>query len=228
MPKHGKKYRELKAKVTEDMYTLADAVKLLKETNPSKFDASCELHMRLGVDPRHADQTVRATVALPHGTGKKLRVIAIVGEDQIAAVKEVGAMEVGSEDLIDKIAKGFTDFDVAVATPAMMPKLGKVAKTLGQKGLMPSPKAGTVSDKPVEVVAEIIKGKVEFRTDKTGIIHNIFGKVSFGEEQLLENLKTLIKAIQDEKPSGVKGTYIKAVHLATTMGPSITIDIKSL
>lgn len=228
MAKQGKKYIAAKAKVLQPTYTISEAVALLKETNPAKFDASCELHMRLNVDPKHADQIVRSTTSLPHGTGKTLRVVAIVSDDKVDACKKSGAIEVGGESLIDKIAKGWTDFDVVVAMPAMMAKLGKVAKTLGQQGLMPSPKSGTVTPDPEKVVEELNKGRVEFRTDKQGNLHNIFGKVSFGDAKLEENLRALCDAIIKAKPSGVKGTYIKSMFLTTTMGPSIPVSFSEL
>lgn len=228
MANHGKKYRAAKAKIVKESYELAEAVALLKETSTVKFDASCEVHVKLGIDPRHADQAVRATVSLPHGTGKTLKIIAIVSDDLADGAKKAGAIEAGSESLIDKIAKGWTDFDVVVAMPAMMAKLGKVAKTLGQKGLMPSPKAGTVSDKPVDVIKDIMKGKVEFRNDKEGNLHNIFGKVSFDATQLEENLKTFLRSVLDAKPSGAKGSYVKSVYVTTTMGPSLMIDSQEM
>lgn len=228
MAKHGKNYRAAKAKVVKESYTLEEAVKMLAETSTVKFDASCELHMRLGVDPKHADQIVRSTVVLPHGTGKTYRVIAIVSDDKEKEAKEAGAIEAGGEDLIKKIEQGWTDFDIVVAMPMMMAKLGKVAKTLGQQGLMPSPKAGTVSPDPAKVIKEIMKGKIEYRTDKNGNIHNIFGKISFGDSKLMENLRTLLDAIKDDKPSGVKGTYIRSVYLATSMGPSIPVDVNEV
>lgn len=230
MKKHGKKYREAKKLVEKPTYELAEAVALLKKTSSVKFDASCEVHMNLGLDPKQADQMLRGTVVMPNGTGKKVRVIAFVSEAQEKAAKSAGAIEAGSEQLIDKIVKGWMDFDVAVATPDMMKKLGKVAKTLGQKGLMPNPKAGTVTATSAvtdvaKTIGEIIKGKVEFRMDKLANVHNIFGKVSFGEQQLEKNLKAFLKAIVAAKPTGGKGIFIQSVTIASTMGPGIHLDV---
>lgn len=225
MRTHGKKYRELKKLVDKPIYSISDAVALLKKTSPTKFDASCEIHMNLGVDVKQSDQMVRSTVALPHGTGKDVRVIAFVTEDKVKEALEAGAKKAGAEDLIEEVSKGFLDFDVAVATPDMMKNLGKIAKTLGQRGLMPNPKAGTVTPDVKKTVSEIRKGKVEFRTDKFGILHNIFGKVSFDEKKLEENLKTFLKAVLEMKPSGTKGTYVKSISVTTTMGPGVRLDV---
>lgn len=230
MAKKGKKYKAAKELLKEkQFYSLDEAVALLVKTGTTKFDPSCEVHMKLGIDPTHADQTVRATIALPNGIGKKTRVIAFVPDEKISEAKKAGATEAGSADLIEKITGGWLDFDVAVAHPSMMKELGKIAKILGQKGLMPNPKSGTVTDKIEQVVGEIIKGKIEFRNDKLSNLHNIFGKLSFGEEKLKENLKTYLKAVQDNKPSGVKGVYIESVTICTTMGPGIHLELgKSL
>lgn len=225
--KHGKKYMEslkaLEGKTPCDMET---AISLLKQTARTKFDSSCEVHIKLGVDPTHADQMVRSTVALPHGTGKTVRVVAFVPEDKIKEAKAAGAIKAGLEELIEEVSKGFVDFDIAVATPDTMKNLGKVAKVLGPKGLMPNPKAGTVTMDIGKAIAEISKGRVEFRTDKLGQIHNIFGKSSFGEKELQENLVTLLKSISEMKPTSVKGTFIQSISLATTMGPGITLDLQ--
>jgi len=225
MAKKGKKYKAAKELLKEkQIYTLEEAVALIVKTGTTKFDPSCEVHMKLGIDPTHADQTVRATIPLPNGTGKKTRVIAFVPDEKISEAKKAGASEAGSTELIEKITGGWMDFDTAVAHPTMMKELGKIAKILGQKGLMPNPKSGTVSDKIEQVVSEIIKGKIEFRNDKLSNLHNIFGKLSFGEEKLKENLKTYIKAVQDSKPTGVKGVYIESITICTTMGPGIHIE----
>ncbi len=223
---HGKKYTAA-AKLTEGKtaYTLDEAVALLKKTSTTKFDPSCEVHMRLGVDPTHAEQMVRSTVPLPHGTGKNVRVIAFVNEDKAKEAKTAGAEKAGMEDLIDEIAKGYMDFDVAVASPDAMKNLGKIAKILGTKGLMPNPKAGTVTAEIGKTIGEIKKGKVEYRTDKQGQIHQIFGKASFSEQNLKENLIAFVKAVSDNKPAGVKGTYIKNISVANSMGPGITLDL---
>lgn len=174
---------------------------------------------------KQADQALRGTMNLPHGTGKKVRVAAFVPEDKVKECKDAGAVEAGSEDLIEKVNKGWLDFDIAVATPDMMKEIGKIAKTLGQKGLMPNPKSGTVTPEPGKVIGELMKGKIEYRNDKLANLHNIIGKVSFGEAKLKENLEAYIKTIVDVKPAGVKGTYIKSVTLASTMGPGIPVNL---
>ena len=222
---HGKKYREVKKLVDKPVYELAEAVALLKKTSPVKFDASCEVHMQLGLDPKQADQLLRGTVVMPHGTGKKVRVIAFVSEANVKTAKAAGAIEAGSDDLIEKIVKGWLDFDTAVATPDMMKGMGKVAKTLGQKGLMPNPKAGTVTMDVAKTITEIIKGKVEFRMDKLANVHNIFGKVSFPEANLEENLKAFLKGIVAARPSGAKGIFVRSITVTTSMGPGIRLDV---
>jgi large subunit ribosomal protein L1 len=190
-----------------------------------KFDATAELHMNLGIDPKHADQQVRTTLSLPHGTGKTVRIAVFCEDDQVKAAKSAGAVEAGDDNLIEKVSKGWTDFDVAVATPGMMKSMAKIARVLGPKGLMPNPKAGTVSTDVEKTVKELVGGRIEFRNDKAGIIHTIFGKTSFGEKNLLENLQTLIAAIQNAKPAGAKGTYIKSASINSTMGPGIMISV---
>ena len=226
--KRGKKYVAAKAMVTEKSYGLKDAIALLKKTSTTKFDSSCEVHIRLGIDPKQTDQMVRSTVVLPHGTGKTVRVIAFVPDDKEKEAVSAGASEAGSEGLIEKILKGWLDFDVAVATPDMMKGLGKIAKTLGQKGLMPNPKAGTVTTEISKTMQEIKKGKVEFRNDKLGVIHNIFGKSSFRSDQLEENFKTLMRSIVEAKPANMKGIFIKSMAVTTTMGPGIRMDISGV
>lgn len=223
---HGKKYKEYaKTLDAKKKYSLDEGVGLLVEgKNLTKFDATAEIHMNLGVDPKHADQAVRSTVVLPHGTGKKLRIVAFVDENKAKEAKTAGAMEAGTEELIEKIEKGWTDFDIAVATPDQMKLLGKVAKTLGQKGLMPNPKAGTVTPDIKRTIEEISKGKIEFRVDKLSNLHNSVGKLSFGKDKIKENIKTYLRAVQDAKPSGVKGTYIKSITITSTMGPGIKVD----
>ena len=226
---HGKKY-EAASKLLTDVSPadLSQAVELLKKTAVTKFDSSCEVHIRLGVDPTQADQMVRSTLSLPHGTGKTVRVIAFVPEDKVKEAKASGAIKAGMEELIDEVAKGFIDFDIAIATPDAMKELGKVAKILGPKGLMPNPKAGTVTTDIAKTISEISKGRIEYRTDKLGQIHQVFGKVSFSDEDLKENLKAFIKAIADTKPAGVKGTYIQNISVATTMGPGIKLDLQKV
>lgn len=226
MSKKGKKYLEAVKKLEGiGAVSIEEAIKLLKDTTTTKFDSSCEIHMKMGIDPTHADQLVRSTVALPHGTGKTLRVIAFVPEDRVKEAMDAGAIKAGLDDLIEEISKGFLDFDVAVATPDVMKNLGKIAKTLGTKGLMPNPKAGTVTPDITKTISEIKKGRVEYRTDKLAQIHQIFGRVSFSEEQLQANLKVFLKAIIEAKPAAVKGSYINSISLATTMGPGIKLDI---
>jgi large subunit ribosomal protein L1 len=212
---------------SEKLYTLEEAISLAKETSTTKFDSSVELHMNLGIDPKQADQQLRSTVALPHGTGKTVRVVAFVGDDKVKEAKDAGAIEAGSEDLIAKVEKGWLDFDKAVATPDMMKELGKIARTLGQAGMMPNPKAGTVTPDVGGAIADIMKGQVEFRNDKQGNLHNVVGKVSFDDKKLLENLQTYLKAVMDKKPSGVKGNFIKSMTLTTSMGPGIKLDSAS-
>lgn len=229
MPKHGKKYLAAVKQLEGITYVdLDQAVSLLKKTAVTKFDSSCEIHIRLGVDPTHAEQMVRSTVSLPHGTGKTVRVIAFVPEDKVKEAKAAGAIKAGMEELVEEVAKGFLDFDVAVATPDAMKNLGKVAKILGPKGLMPNPKAGTVTPDVSKTISEISKGRVEFRTDKLSQIHQVFGKASFNEQQLKENLKTFIKAVSDAKPASVKGNYFKNISVATTMGPGVRLDLQKV
>lgn len=220
----GKKYREAIKKVDrKKLYTVAEATKLLTETSVTKFDSSAEVHIKLGIDPKQGDQLIRGTMSLPHGTGKKVRVIAFVEADKVKSCKAAGAVEAGSEDLIEKIVKGWLEFDVAVASPEQMKKMGKVAKILGQKGLMPNPKAGTVTPTPEKTIEEIQKGRIEYKPDKEGNLHNVFGKVSFGADKLGENLKRYLRTISEAKPSAVKGVFIETVTIASTMGPGIKI-----
>ncbi len=226
MPKHGKKYRALLEKIDKNkVYSVEEAAKLLKELSPTKFDSTVEIHMNLKIDPTQADQVVRSTVSLPHGTGKEVRVVAFVEDTKAKEALDAGAVKAGITALVEDIEKGWLEFDVAVAHPDVMKSIGKVARTLGQKGLMPNPKAGTVTPNIVEAVADLKKGKVEFRNDKQGNLHNAIGKVSFTEEQLNDNIETYIKAIIAGRPPGVKGTFIKTATLTTTMGPGFKVDV---
>lgn len=224
--RRSKNYKAAKDLLKEkEFYSIDEAVSLLTQTSKTKFDGSCEVHMKLGIDPKQADQALRGTMDLPHGTGKKLKVAAFVPDDKVKECKDAGAIEAGSDELIEKVGKGWLGFDIAVATPEMMKQIGKVAKILGQKGLMPNPKSGTVTPQPGKIVGELMKGKIEYRNDKLSNLHNIFGKISFGEAKLKENLETYIKTIVDAKPSGIKKTYIQSVTVTTTMGPGIRIDL---
>ena len=227
MAKRGKKYQDAVKLIEKESYSLDEAVALLKKTSVTKFDSSCEVHFKLGLDPKQADQNIRTTTSLPHGTGKDVRVVAFVDENNVKAATAAGAMEAGTEDLVKKIEKGWTDFDIAVATPDQMKHIGKIAKTLGQKRLMPSPKAGTVTPEFEQAITELKKGRVEIRVDKEANLHNIFGKVSFDEAKLKENLMTIIKTVQEVKPASSKGTYMKNLVVTTSMGPGIKLDVTS-
>lgn len=223
--RHGKTYLAAKELIeTDKHYELAEAIELAKKTSKVKFDASVELHMNLGVDPKQADQMVRSTVVLPAGTGKKLRVAVIAPADKHAEAKKAGADIVSDGDLIEKIAKGDIQFDALVASPDMMAKLSKAAKVLGPRGLMPNPKSGTVTANVAQAVEQAKAGKVEFRIDRQAIVHLAVGKVSFTDAKLLENLKTAIHAVMKAKPAAAKGTYVKAIAITTSMGPGIKLD----
>ncbi len=224
----GKKYLDsVKAVDIKKAYETEDAIKNVLATAKAKFDETIELHVRLGVDPRQADQQVRGTVVLPNGTGKSVKVLVIARGDKAEAALAAGADIVGAEDVIAKIQnQGFLDFDVVITTPDMMGQLGRVAKILGPKGLMPSPKSGTVTMDVVKAINETKAGKVEYRVDKTAIVHCPIGKKSFGEEKLVENFNTLMEAIVKAKPAAAKGIYIKSVTLASTMGPGIKVAYK--
>ena len=228
MPKHGKKYLEAFAKVDQErFYTPEEAIKLLKETAFVKFDSTVEVHLRLGIDPRHADQNIRTTVALPHGTGKSVRVLVFAQGEAIQASLDAGADFAGSDDIIARIDKeNFFDFDVAIATPDMMGKVGRIGRKLGPRGLMPNPKSGTIvpaEDLP-RTIREVRGGRVEFRNDKTGILHIAIGKVSFTPEQIRENLTALMDAVKAARPAGAKGTYVRSVTLTSTMGPGVPVN----
>jgi len=225
MPQHhGKRYKNLVANFDKKaLYTPAEAIGFVKKNANAKFNETVEIHIRLGVDPKKSDQNVRGTVLLPHGTGRTVRVIAFAKGDNAKAAQEAGADIVGDQDLIDRLKAGFTEFDVAVATPDMMAQVGKeLGRILAQK--MPNPKAGTVSANIAGAIRDIKAGKVEYRLDKAGIIHTIVGKAQFDEAQLLENVSALLDAIVRAKPSAAKGTYLRSVTLASTMGPGVKID----
>ncbi len=223
--KHGKKYNE-SAKLIETgkLYDLGDACELAVKSATAKFDETVEIHVRLGVDSRHADQQVRGAVVLPNGTGKKVRTLVLTKGDKAKAAEEAGSDYVGAEELIAKIAnEGWIDYDVVIATPDMMGQVGRLGKVLGPRGLMPTPKAGTVTPDVAKAVAEAKAGKIEYRLDKTNIIHCPVGKASFGKDKLVENIDTLMTAIAKAKPAAAKGQYIKSCVIATTMGPGIKV-----
>lgn len=229
LERRGKKYQELAKKLEAGKaYSLTEALKLASETSPAKFDASVELHILLGVDPRQADQNIRSTVSLPHGTGKTVRVAAFVPEEDAAAAAKAGADVSGEDAVVKLLEKEQLDFDILVATPQMMPKLGKFARLLGPRGLMPNPKSGTVATNVAKAVKEAKGGRVEYRVDKQAIVHLSVGKVSFGGDKLTDNAKVFFESLQSVKPSTLKSSYIRTVHVTTTMGPGIKVDLSSL
>ena len=226
MERAGKKYREVAAKIDRQrIYSLSEAVELASETNPAKFDASVELHVNLNVDPKQADQNIRATVSLPSGTGKTVRVVVFADGDDISKATKAGADIAGMDKIVAALDKEQTDFDVLIATPNLMAQLAKYARLLGPKGLMPNPKSGTVTADVAKAVAEAKAGRIEFRVDSNGIIHCAIGKSSFGTEKLQANAQAVISAIKSARPASVKGGYIKSAYLTTTMGPSIKVEI---
>jgi large subunit ribosomal protein L1 len=223
--KHGKKYTEAAKLVDhERQYSPDEAMELVKRVSISKFDGAVELHMRLGVDPRHADQVVRGTVVLPNGTGRQQRVVAFAQGEKMREAEEAGADVVGGEDVAKRIQDGWVDFDVAVATPDMMNVVGRLGRVLGPRGLMPNPRTGTVTMDIGRAIEEIRKGRVEFRVDRSGIIHVPIGKVSFEPQQLLENLSAMVAAVIQAKPTGARGTYVRTLAVAPTMGPGVRLD----
>lgn len=225
MAKRGKKYREAFKKVDRTKrYVFEEAVKLALENSYAKFDETVEVAVNLGVDPRHADQMVRGSVVLPHGTGKSIRVLVFAKGEKAKEAMEAGADYVGDEDLIKKIQDGWLEFDKVVATPDMMPALGKIGKILGPRGLMPSTKTGTVTFDIAKAVKDIKAGKVDFKVDRAGVVHAPVGKVSFGEKKILENLAAFFEALLKAKPSAAKGQYIRGIAISTTMGPGIKVD----
>ena len=221
----SKRIKQAKAKVDKNkIYPLEEAIKLIKETSTVKFDASVEIHVHLGIDTKKGDQIIRSTVSLPHGTGKEKKIAAFT--EKVEEAKKAGAVLAGADDLIAKIKKtGKCDFDVAVATPDMMPKIAKIAKILGQKGLMPNPKSGTIGPNIVKIIEELKKGKETFKNDDSGNVHLLVGKVSFDDVKIIENIQTFIEAIKKAKPSSLKGTYIKSIVLSSSMGPGVKISI---
>ncbi|MBQ6394501.1 50S ribosomal protein L1 [Candidatus Saccharibacteria bacterium] len=225
MERRGKNYRKAAEQIEKGKtYSLEDAVKLAVKTNPAKFAATVEAHVRLGVDPRQADQNIRTTLVLPHGNGKTVRVAVFAPLDEAKKAKAAGADIAKDEEFLKDLEKGTIDFDVLIATPQFMPKLGKYARLLGPKGLMPNPKAGTVTTDVEKAVKEAKAGKVEYRVDKQSIVHIGLGKTNFDEKQLLENAKAFFDSLKSQKPASLKGTYVKSVYLTTTMGPSIAVE----
>jgi len=234
LPKrHGKKYQEALKKVEEALSQNGDAgleplkaVEVARDTSTAKFDATVEAHVRLGIDVRHADQQLRSAVTLPRGTGKNVRVAVFAAGEKEREAKDAGADIVGGDDLVKRVSEGFTDFDVAIATPDMMSKVGPLGRILGLRGLMPNPKSGTVTFDVARAVKEVKGGRIEFRADKFGIVHAPIGKASFDAEALHENFAALIEALVKNKPSAAKGQYLKSIYLASTMGPSVPVDVR--
>jgi large subunit ribosomal protein L1 len=228
MARHGKKFTAAQAQVAERPYTLEEAIPLLQRIRYAKFDETIEMALRLGVDPKHADQMVRGTVVLPHGLGKTKRVLVIAGPDKQKEAEEAGADIVGGEEMVERIQGGWLEFDAVVATPDMMRVVGRLGKVLGPRGLMPNPKTGTVTTDIAKAVREIKAGKVEFRVDKTGIVHAPIGKASFAPDRLLANARALVDSVVKARPAAAKGKYLKSITVSSTMGPGIPIDTASV
>lgn len=224
MPKHGKQYAAANAAIEDRDYMLDEGVAVVKKNSFAKFDETVEIALVLGVDPKHADQSVRSTVLLPHGTGKNKRVAVIAQGEKLKEAEAAGADPVGGTDLCTRIAEGFLEFDAVVTTPDMMRDVGKLGRVLGPRGLMPNPKAGTVTFEVGKAVEEILAGKLEFRVDKNGVVHAAVGKISFDAAALSDNIRALSNEILRVRPAAAKGTYLKSVHLASTMGPGVSID----
>jgi large subunit ribosomal protein L1 len=228
MPKAGKKYNKAAADRELKLYRLDEAIPLLKKIAFAKFNETVEVTMKLGVDPKHADQMVRGTVVLPNGLGKSKRVVVIASGEKVKEARDAGADEVGGEDIVERISGGWMDFDAVIATPDLMRSVGKLGKVLGPRGLMPNPKTGTVTFDVAKAIKEIKAGKVEFRVDKTGIIHAPCGKIQFEEKSLYENAKSLIEAVLRAKPTSSKGKYVKSISISSTMSPGIWVDETSI
>jgi large subunit ribosomal protein L1 len=226
MPKPGKRYKSLLAKVDlSKVYTAEEAAKLIPQIKSARFDETVEVHVKLGIDAKKSDQNVRSTVALPHGTGRTVRVLAIAKGDKIAEAREAGADIAAGEEIIQEILDGRSDYDAVIATPDVMGAVGsKLGRVLGPKGMLPNPKAGTVGPNIGDIVKQIKAGRIEFRNDKTGVVHGPIGKASFTPDKIAENLKAFIKAVEGAKPDGAKGVYLRSVYITTTMGPSIKVN----
>ena len=228
MSKISKRLVNLAGKVEDRAYAPLEAIALVKDNANAKFDETMEAHVRLGIDPKYTDQQLRTTVALPNGTGQSVRIAVVTRGEKVAEAKAAGAELAGEEDLVESISKGEMDFDLLIATPDMMPKVAKLGRVLGPRGLMPNPKAGTVTTDLEAAIKEFKAGKLEFRADRTGIVHVRFGKASFSADALLQNLKTLQETIDRNKPSGAKGRYWKSLYVTSTMGPSVEVDFSAL
>ena len=228
MPKLSKRLAGLASKIEDRAYGPLEAIALVKDNANAKFDETMEAHARLGIDPKYTDQQLRTTVALPNGTGQSVRIAVVTSGEKVAAAKAAGAELAGDEDLVEAISKGEMNFDLLIATPDMMPKVAKLGRVLGPRGLMPNPKAGTVTTDLAAAIKDFKAGKLEFRADRTGIVHVRFGKASFTADALLENLKTLQETIDRNKPSGAKGRYWKSLYVTSTMGPSVEVDFSAL
>ena len=228
MKKLSKRMAALSTKIEDRIYAPLEALSIIKENANAKFDETIEAHIRLGIDPKYTDQQLRTTVALPHGTGQSIKIAVITSGENVSKAKAAGADLFGEEDLVESINKGNMEFDLLIATPDMMPKVAKLGRVLGPRGLMPNPKAGTVTNDIANAIKEFKAGKLEFRADKAGIVHVRFGKASFTKEALFDNLKTLQESIDKNKPSGAKGKYWKTFYLTSTMGPSVQLDINAV
>ncbi len=227
MKKESKRIQKLKGLITKEVYSFDESISLLKEMGSTKFIESAEAHISLNIDPKYANQQLRTSLVLPNGTGKELKIAVFTDSDYVNEALSMGATIAGSDDLLDEMTSGNLNFDILITTPQLMPKLAKLGRVLGPKGLMPSPKSGTVTQNLGEAINDFKKGKLEYRADKTGIVHLSFGKINFSEEKLKENLLAVYNSIEDNKPSGVKGRYFKSFNICTTMSPSINIELNS-